>query len=94
MSKKEEILICECNSIEHSLIFKYDTDPNWEFVYVDIHLSKRNGFWERLKYGIKYIFGYKCRFGAFDEIILKTDDIHKLKNIVKYLEEVKKHKET
>lgn len=34
---------------------------------------------------IKYIFGYKCMFGHFDEFIFKKSDADKLQNVVNYL---------
>ena len=76
------LFLCECSSIEHQLIFSYSKD--FEEVFVHTHLSKRN-FWGRLKYGFKYIFGYQCRFGAFDEIILNNDDVDKLEKIVQHM---------
>ncbi len=79
-----QIIICECTSVEHQIILRtidYEKDyldkcyPSPEQqeqlndeLYIDIHLNKRS-FWYRIKYGMKYILGYKCRFGAFDEII-------------------------
>lgn len=62
-----KVLVCVCNSPEHSIIFNYDDED--KECYVSIHLSKLN-FWDRLKSAIKYIFGYRSRYGDFDEIIL------------------------
>jgi len=36
-------------------------------------------------YGIKYIFGYQSKYGAFDEFIINPKDANKLEKIVKYL---------
>jgi hypothetical protein len=41
------------------------------------------GFFVRVKYALKYIFGYKSRFGAFDEFIFKPEDLTKLKEYLK-----------
>lgn len=38
----------------------------------------------RLKYAIKYLFGYQCKYGAFDEIILGTKQYNNIKGIVRY----------
>jgi len=43
-----------------------------------------------LVYGIKYIFGYRSRFGAFEEFIFNPDDVEKIERVVTYL----KHEET
>lgn len=53
--------------------------------YMHIHLNDTNTFWQRVKYGIKYIFGYKCRYGAFDEFIFNPEDAPKLQKLVDYL---------
>ena len=72
MSKKIETLICECHSVEHIVLFSFDTD--WDEVFMSFHLRKIS-FWKRLIYGIKYIFGHQCNYGAFDEVILKAEAI-------------------
>lgn len=84
-----DIFICECHSTEHQMVVSYSEDesPNgvkYPMVYIHTHLNKRR-FWQRLKYGIKYIFGYKCMYGAFDEFIVNPTDVDKLKDIIKYL---------
>ena len=53
-------------------------------VYVHTHLNKLP-FWSRVKYGIKYIFGYKSRYGAFDEFIINPKDAKKIEDILIYL---------
>lgn len=82
---KEELLICECNNLEHQIVFRYFEDEDWNEVYMTTHLSDCSNFWQRLKYAIKYVFGYKSRYGAFDEFIFRKEDAEKLKSIVDYL---------
>lgn len=84
----EDILICECHSTEHQLIVLYSNEDEHPMVYFHIHLNKRS-FWERLKYGIKYIFGYQSQYGAFQEFILNPEDSHKMERVVKYLNDEK-----
>ena len=84
--KAPEIFICDCHSSEHQMVIFYDEDAGYPVVYSHVHLNKRP-FWERLKYGIKYIFGYKCRYGAFDEFIFNTDDAERLQEVVNYLKQ-------
>lgn len=90
MSYNKEILICECNSTEHQMVFLYSDDEingmKYPMVYIHVHLNKRP-FWQRLVYGLKYIFGHQSRYGAFDEFILNPDDSKKLKDVVKYLKD-------
>lgn len=83
--RKEEILICECGNTEHQVLFLYDIEDNDDKVtYMHTHLVKY-GFFARLKYAIKYIFGYQSKYGAFDEFIFKSNDIHKLEKVIAHL---------
>jgi len=86
-SEVTEILICDCNSTDHQLVMYYDKDDEFghEEVFIHFHLSNHRSFWGRLKYGLKYIFGYKSRFGAWDELVLKPTDVNKLQRMVDYL---------
>jgi hypothetical protein len=74
----KEIFICACHNFEHLLIFCKDED----FVYCYSNLVHYNGFWKRLWYGIKYAFGYKSRYGAFDEFLFKPEDLQQLKTFL------------
>ena len=82
---QQETLICQCSSMEHQFSFMWIEDKELEGeVYMEIHLAKLS-FWDRLKHGVKYIFGYRCRYGDFDEVTLKKEDVHKLEKIVEFL---------
>lgn len=83
---ENSIILCSCYSTEHQMVFLPSPTPEEKEVYVHVHLNKRP-LWYRLKYGIKYIFGYKCRYGAFDEFILDKDNVGKLKEVIKHIEE-------
>lgn len=88
-TKAPEIFICECHSTDHQMIMLYSEDDGYPMVsYSHVHLNKRP-FWERLKYGIKYIFGRKSRYGAFDEFIFNPDDAERLQEVVNYLKQLK-----
>lgn len=73
--KRDEWIICECSSLEHFMQISYEPDFD-EYVYVTIHLSELP-FWKRLIFGIKYIFGYKSKYGNFEEIILGKKKLKK-----------------
>jgi hypothetical protein len=88
-NKKEEqpaILICDCGSIEHQIVIQQDEEEG--LIYCHIYLSNRS-FFGRLKYGIKYIFGYKCRYGHWDEFIFKPEHAPKLLELSKLLSQNK-----
>jgi hypothetical protein len=81
----QSILICSCNSTEHQMVIYKTTDPLYgPEAYVHVHLIKRS-FWYRLKYGVKYIFGYTSKYGAWDEFILNPGHIDQLQNVVDHL---------
>jgi hypothetical protein len=88
----KDLFVCSCHSTEHQMVvFREHDDEEFPMLYVHINLNKRP-FWERVNYGLKYIFGRQCRYGAFDEFIFNHDDLPKLKNIVKHLKQLKKRK--
>ena len=87
--KNSEILICDCHSTEHQIVVHFDNDDRHPEVYMHIYLNKKS-FWERLVHGIKYIFGYQCRFGAFEEFIFNPDDADRLQDVVNHLKKDKK----
>jgi len=77
-----EILVCDCSSREHQIVIEHDREDN--IVYCHIHLVKF-GFFSRLKSGLRYIFGYKCKYGNWDEFIFKEEHADKLIEIGKIL---------
>lgn len=85
---ERELFICSCENTEHQIVFSWFEDEAVGNVYATIHLRKKS-FWTRLKYGIKYIFGYQCRYGAFDEFIFNPNDARKLKKIARWLTNAK-----
>jgi hypothetical protein len=79
-----DALICSCSSTEHQIILSYIEPEDDPIIYVSIHLTPKS-FWSRLLYAIKYLFGYKCQYGAFDEILLGPEHIDKLQAAINYL---------
>ena len=79
-----EVLICQCNSLEHQVTFSWLGNNEDGDVYMEVHL-KPFGLWQRIKNGIRYIFGHRSKYGDFDDMILKKEDAWKLEKIVEYL---------
>ena len=79
---KTDLLICQCSSVEHQVVVT--TFDNESEVYLSVHLTKHS-FWKRVREGIKYIFGYQCTYGAFEEVILDSEHIPQIENILKQL---------
>lgn len=82
---KQQLYICECYSPEHQMIWNPSPDKTEKNIYIHVHLVKRS-FWGRLKYGVKYIFGYQSQYGAFDEIILGHEHSKQLLTASRYLD--------
>ena len=88
MKEKEviKLFMCQCGSTEHVVIAQYWPDD--DDVYLSVHLAPLS-FWQRMKNGIKYIFGYRSKYGDFDEIILKHEDWEKAQVIADHLRSIK-----
>ena len=86
---KKDLFVCSCHSTEHQMVISYTEDvidgEKYPEVYIHLHLTKKP-FWWRVRYGIKYIFGYQSRYGAFDEMIIDKKDVDKFKRVVEHLE--------
>jgi len=67
-----------------SVFDDFDEDPE---VYATIHLVPEYRWWKRVWYAIKYIFGYRCKYGHFEEFIFNPKDWKKLDEIVQLLKE-------
>jgi len=77
-----EILVCECNSREHQMVIEHDDEYNE--TYCHIHLVKHS-FWKRLQIGFKYIFGFKSKYGAFQEFIFKPEHADQIRRLLSNL---------
>lgn len=90
MEKKEnttikDVILCDCNSSDHQVLVFYDKKDEDKNAYLNIHLTNNRGFMDRVKYAFKYIFGYKSRYGAWDEFILNPADADKFQAMVDFL---------
>lgn len=82
---KDELIICECGSAEHQMVLHYDDDKDLgRMVYVEIHLVPL-AWYKRLWMGIKYIFGYKCCYGNFEEMILSSKHARQVYDLYEFL---------
>lgn len=77
---KMEVFICSCSSLEHQLAFWYNSDDDLLYVYPKLYTY--DNFFKRLLTGLKYAFGYKSRFGEFDEILLNKESRIKLLDMI------------
>lgn len=78
---KKKYIDCNCSSIEHTLRFMYfddNRDTRDHELYIDVYLDKTK-WYKRVWRGIKYIFGWRSRYGDFTEIIYGMDEVKELK---------------
>jgi len=82
-----EFFECECGSDEHTLrfILHLDNHPNnkeghvpMPELYTSVFLNHYDRWYKRLWRGIKYIFGYKCKYGHFDSFTMKPSDAERM----------------
>jgi hypothetical protein len=78
MESKPEIFICDCGDVEHQFIISCDSQD--KEIYISIHLTTFMSFFERIITAIKYIFGKKSKYGAFDIVILNENQIIELRD--------------
>lgn len=84
-----EYFECRCHSPEHTLRFWFDDDEEYPCVYASVFLGSVP--WPRRVWlGIRYIFGYNCRYGHFDEFLLRAEDADRLIAIAEALKKATK----
>lgn len=70
-----------CCSLDHQVVITL----NKGIVTLQIHLKNYRNFFQRVIVGIKYIFGYKSKYGDWDELILDESHIPQLEEVIAYL---------
>lgn len=92
---EQEVFICTCTSLEHQFAISYlpgdkdkDLLPN---LFLSVHLSSCLPWYKRVWQGIKYVLGYRCKYGDFDEVWFQNEDVWRLKSILnEYISELTK----
>lgn len=77
-NKLKEVFFCRCADHEHQLII----EPTEDWLCVSVSLSDNLSFFKRLKLAIKYIFGYRSRYGMFAEILIDPWEANELINFL------------
>jgi hypothetical protein len=84
---RNELFVCACESMEHQIAFT--CDDNWETVIATIHLVPEYNIFKRIWKAIKYIFGYRCKYGHFEEFIFNPENADHLQQVVDYIKSKK-----
>lgn len=77
---------CSCHSPEHT--FKLTFDPEDGELYLTPFLANWYPWYKRVYAAIKYVFGYKSKFGHFDEVVV---DPNKRAQLFDIIEKFKKY---
>ena len=84
--EKPEYFECACRSDEHTIKFQLldvgtDDRPIYE-VYTSVFLNRYGNIFKRIWVAIKYVFGYKCKYGHWDCWLLHDDDLDRLLDLL------------
>lgn len=71
---------CECHSPEHTLRFAWDDEDNQ--IYTEVYLSQYRNFFKRLWVALKYVFGYRCKYGHWDCFLMQSKDAERLRALL------------
>ncbi|MFA5049155.1 MAG: hypothetical protein WC516_09085 [Patescibacteria group bacterium] len=81
MKQQHLVLNCDCTSSEHIVRFIIDNDEVYPHIYINIQLSSSRVFFCRLWNAIKYVFGYECKYGHWDEVMLTSSSVEELRDL-------------
>lgn len=83
---KEHFIVCACRDLEHMMRFQYfaDDEDIERIIYFETHLRTWRNIFRRYWEAVKYLWGYKSRYGEFDEVLMDKEEVKKL---VDYLQE-------
>ena len=81
MKRKIKTFYCDLNSPEH--VFRFVVSPpvsgeEETELYLEVFLHQYRSFFQRLVVAVKYLFGYKSKYGHWDITTLSKDDVQRL----------------
>lgn len=79
--KRGLIVECSCHLNEHQIHLLYWTKDEDSELYLSPHLCPLP-FWTRLWLGIKYILGYRSRYGDYAGLVLFKKDVQMLQEFL------------
>lgn len=72
---------CQCSSMEHS--FRVTYNENDCEIYIEMRLGTWLPWWRRILNAFRYVFSPgSSRYGHYDEVMLRGEDVGKLINIL------------
>ena len=76
-----EVFLCHCGSWEHQLVVAQEEEDlaGYDVVAsISCSLCDNLSLQRRLKLAIKYVFGYRPKYGMLSEILLTKAETHRL----------------
>ena len=70
--EEEMAAVCSCHDQEHIIFLNYWTDDDTldADLTVEPHLNPEWRWWRRIWLAVKYVFGYRSRYGEYESISL------------------------
>ena len=81
MEFEKLVILCDGESPEHQAILVRDPDDGE--VWLQTHLVHYDGFFKRLFVGLKYAFGYRSKYGDWDNIVISKASQEKIVSFFK-----------
>jgi hypothetical protein len=77
-----DYLECMCDSAEH--VLRVSADPTDEYMplWLEVHLVQHRRWYQRLGVAIRYVFGYRSKYGDFDTVCLDTPQAYRLLRLI------------
>jgi hypothetical protein len=80
---KNELFVCDCSDISHNMIFQlWDWGDEAPDLNVNVALNHYLPFHKRIWLAIRYVFGFQSRFGHYDTITIRREDLSRLRAIL------------
>ena len=91
IKNREETFTCQCTGLDHQFTFRLWDDEEFQYTLLSLEplLNFGLSWWRRVIVATKYVFGFKSRFGPFDDILIKDEDIPRIESILNEYKEKK-----
>lgn len=92
---RTEFFECVCTTEAHTIRFKLDTyGPDDVELYLSVFLNQYRNFFGRMWIAIRYLFGYKCKYGHWDCTLIKLKDADRLIELLQQYKELSSKKQS
>jgi len=73
---------CRCGSDEHTIRFTLSIEDDDPEIYTSVFLNHWQPWYYRIWHAIKYIFGYKCKYGDWDCTLMGETEVDQLQKMI------------